>query len=516
MKTSRLIPLIVIIGLLFTLPVAGASGPAKSPDSSRSPEIQALLSTNQIDQQQAAIRALVLRIGPEAAQEELLASGLPFTGQSHLIIHTVGSMIYKKFGAQGVGHCRPYFLGGCFHGFMIDAISEHGPDAVLDAWPACEKAGPAVPDQCAHAVGHGLLAWNKYSLTDALTACDTIAARQSGLSAFNCYDGVFMEKIWKVHGHGHDHSAPQPQVAADLDYPCDDPQLQPKHLNACWGNQASVLYQAFNGDLARVAQKCDSLKDPGSKEFCFNGLARQIHPLTNGSTDEAFRLCAKTISGPWQDYCLITIAGSAFSVGDQVNMPFQICNRIREGARTSCYQRLFPLIHLYAQGSPQRADSFCARMEDRQSAESCRQYQRHFESLTASDAATPAAQAKLSSQPGLEAAAPKPVSDQYPSPYTSPYYTPYSTPYAIPYSSPYVSPYSTPYYTPYINPYDTPYISPYINPYDTPYINPYDTPYINPYDTPYINPYDTPYVNPYDTPYDTPYTTPYATPLANP
>lgn len=485
MKTSRLISASLSIILLFTLSAIAGSGSSESTNRSQQPEIKALLSTNQIDQQQAAIRALVLRIGPEAAQEELLASGLPFTGQSHLIIHTVGSMIYKKFGAQGVGHCRPYFLGGCFHGFMIDAISDRGPDAVLDAWPACEKAGPAVPDQCAHAVGHGLLAWNKYSLTDALNACDAIAGRLPDLSAFNCYDGVFMEKVWKVHGHSHDHSAPQPERAADPDYPCDDPQLQPKHLKACWGNQASVLYQTFNGDLARVGQKCDSLKDPGSKEFCFNGLARQIHPLTNGSTDEAFRLCGKTISGPWQDYCLITIAGSAFSVGDQVNMPFQICNRIREGARTSCYQRLFPLIHLYAQGSPQHADSFCARIQDPQSAEACKQYQQHFESLTASDAATPATQAKLNSQPGLESAAPKPVSDQYPTPYTNPYYTPYSVPYAIPYSTPYLSPYINPYDTPYINPYDTPYINPYINPYDTPYINPY----INPYDTPYSTPY---------------------------
>jgi hypothetical protein len=468
-KTSRLTPLTVTIVLWFTLPVAARSGPTEGANRSQQPEIKALLSTTQIDQQQAAIRALVLRIGPEAAQEELLASGLPFTGQSHLVIHTVGSMIYKKFGPQGVGHCRPYFLGGCFHGFMIDAISERGPDAVLDAWSACQKAGPAVPDQCAHAVGHGLLAWNKYSLSEALAACDTIASRVPGLSAFNCYDGVFMEQVWKVHGHSHDHGAPQPQVAADLDYPCDDPQLQPKHLTACWGNQASVLYQAFQGDLARVAIKCDSLKDPGSKEFCFNGLARQIHPLTDGKADEAFRLCAKAITGPWQDYCLITIAGSAFSVGDTVNMPFQICNRIRESARTACYQRLFPLIRLYAKGNLERADSFCARMKDPQSIEGCKQYQRNAAMPAAAGpvVSEPATQAHLKSVPKSELPT-QPVKAVFDQSYNTPYDTPYATPYLTPYLSPYVTPYISPYVTPYISPYMTPYPVPYVTPYVTP------------------------------------------------
>src|SRR5437762_2668771 len=136
-----------------------STNPNDKASGTNQPEIEALLATKEIEQQQAAIRTLLLRIGPEAAQEELLRSGLPFTGQSHLIIHTVGSMIYKKFGAQGISHCRPYFLGGCFHGFLINAISERGPDAVLDVWPACQKAGPAVPDECAHAVGHGLLVW---------------------------------------------------------------------------------------------------------------------------------------------------------------------------------------------------------------------------------------------------------------------------------------------------------------------------------------------------------------------
>jgi hypothetical protein len=73
------------------------------------PEIQALRSETTHEGQQALIRTLVLRVGPEAAQDELYRSGLPFTGETHLVIHAVGSLLYEKFGTKGIAHCRPYF-----------------------------------------------------------------------------------------------------------------------------------------------------------------------------------------------------------------------------------------------------------------------------------------------------------------------------------------------------------------------------------------------------------------------
>ena len=40
---------------------------------------------------------LIEKIGPEKAQEEFYHSGLPFNGQTHLLNHTVGDYLYKKY-----------------------------------------------------------------------------------------------------------------------------------------------------------------------------------------------------------------------------------------------------------------------------------------------------------------------------------------------------------------------------------------------------------------------------------
>src|SRR5438093_5364575 len=172
-----------------TLSVGGASA--------RPPEIQTLLlSSTPLPEQQSLVRALLDRLGPAAAQDELYRSGLVFTGQTHLLIHAVGNYLYEKFGPGGIHHCKPYFLGACYHGVLIRAIVDHGSPAVADAWYLCREAGPATMTQCAHGTGHGLLAWSQYNLVSALSMCDELGSEIPEFSSFNCYDGVFMENVW--------------------------------------------------------------------------------------------------------------------------------------------------------------------------------------------------------------------------------------------------------------------------------------------------------------------------------
>ncbi|WP_156824752.1 hypothetical protein [Methylocystis rosea] len=418
--------------------------------------------------QQALIQKLVLRLGPETAQDEIYRSGLPFTGETHLVIHTVGSLIYEKFGSNGVSRCRPHFLGACYHGFLIAAVAEHGPKSISDAWQQCREGGPEVTRQCAHGAGHGLLIWNNYSIPEALQACDSMAGI-SDFASFNCYDGVFMENVWGAHGHDHGHLAARTADiqtnrrsnhlvshsladAKDLDYPCNDNRIKMKYLPACWGNQVSILYEAFHGDLAKIAQKCFSLPEVANKEFCLNGLARQIQPLTGGSADEAFRLCAMASTGQWKQDCLIINAEAAFALGDRSNAPFQICRRLEGATRDACYQKLSSLITLYANGDLSRIERICADIAERNYLDSCASSARSSERPELSHAIRPAneqhffveTRSQLASSPTLEARK------------SFPYSTPYSTPYPTPYETPYPTPYETPYPTPYETPYPSP------------------------------------------------------------
>lgn len=435
-RAASVFALVVLAGVYIAL----GNKRKKADGQAGQPEIQELRSEARPEVQRKLVTALVSRLGPEAAQEELLRSGLPFTGDSHLVIHTVGGLIYEKYGIPGIVHCRPYFLGACYHGFLLDAVGERGPDVIPGVWSLCRQAGPATMMQCTHAAGHGLLAWNKYSVPDALANCDATAARMESFAPFNCYDGVFMENVWKLH---HVHGPEGGEATTGLEHTCDAGQLQQKYQSACWGNQVTVLYNSFHGDLAKIAQKCDSLRDKANKESCFDGLARQINPVARGSADETFRLCGEATSGPRRNDCLIINAEAAFAVGDEVNMPFEICRRIDDSARGNCYERLSSLIAVYAGTNVGRAEELCARIGERKYVDRCKEYDRYYLAHTNQpipDITGGSAQPIPSFSGGpaqpipniASGSAPNfPATTASPSPYLNPY-APYQYPYPYP------------------------------------------------------------------------------------
>ena len=431
---------------LFRARSIANEGPREAGGGSPQPEISALLSATDPGEQQKLIKALVSRIGPESAQDELVRSGLPFTGESHLVIHTVGALLYERLGTQGITHCRPYFLGACYHGFLIEAVSEHGPDVIPAIWFHCQEGGPATMNQCAHAAGHGLLAWSKRSIKAVLSTCDSISAHMDHFTPFNCYDGVFMENIWGLH---HEHMGQHLEAAMNLDDTCDDRSFEQRYVPACWGNQVSVLYKKFKGDLSKISRECESLPNDANKDACFNGLARQINPLTRGSADEAFRLCAEASSGQRYDNCLITNSEAAFSVGDEAKMPFEICSRIEEGFRAICYQRLSSLIAVYTGKNTERAERLCAIITEPRYRDSCRMYDRDFVAHATepmpditNDIATRRLVGAGVFYRAFSASSKEPQAPDYPYPY------PYVYPYPYPYPAVYQCPYQVPYLTP--------------------------------------------------------------------
>ena len=98
------------------------------------------------------------------------------------------------------------------------------------------------------------------------------------------------------------------------------------------------MFQFFRGDIKKVGQECHKLSDPGFKRNCFNALARQIHPLTDGKTERVFEMC-KLMPGEWVDYCIATNAVAYLGVGD-TELPFDICEEMQDPGRGECYKAL--------------------------------------------------------------------------------------------------------------------------------------------------------------------------------
>ena len=309
-------------------------------------EIAGIKATQNQDEQVKLYTKLIERVGPEQAQVDLLNSGLPFDGQTHLLNHTVGDYLYLKYGSAGLTQCRDYFLSSCYHGFILHAIADGGMPKVAEAFGFCYKKSPTVFSQCAHAIGHGFLANAGYkNLVQALKTCDEAVSTIPNFPAFNCYDGVFMENIWAVHD-----GEPSPDrwiKERDFNYPCNDKRINDKYLHGCWSNQPSLVFQFSNGDVKKVADVCSKIENSGFQETCFNGLARQIHPLTKGSAAKTLELCSLMPSLEWNNYCISINAQSSYSVGDR-NTPFEICANINSGGKQDCYNRLFSTMKTYA------------------------------------------------------------------------------------------------------------------------------------------------------------------------
>lgn len=331
-------------------------------------EMREIVNALSLDQKVVVYRKLIERVGPEQAQEQLLHSGLPFDGETHLLNHTVGDFLYDKYKLQGLSFCKDYFLSSCYHGFVIRAMSEGGLKSLAEVMHNCWEKGQRVAIQCAHAVGHGFLAYDGYkNFTKALEDCDRLEAASKNFPTFNCYDGAFMENVFAVHDNG----KPSPDRWLKEDdplYPCDEEKIPQKYIRACWSNQPSWMFQLFKGDLQKVAQQCLNLEPGENQTTCFDALARQIHPLTRGSVDESFRLCS-VMPDSWIDPCLISISKAFFSVGDR-RAPFEICSRIHPESKESCYKELSTIITLYSKDSKEKQIS-CEKILDQDWIDRC-------------------------------------------------------------------------------------------------------------------------------------------------
>lgn len=332
-------------------------------------EIEGIKATEDMKEQIKLYTELIERVGPEQAQEDLFKSGLPFTGQTHLLNHTAGDYLYLKYGSDGLLKCKDYFLSSCYHGFVLHVIGKGGTVKVAETLEACRKNGVQTFSQCAHAVGHGYLAYLGYkNLIEALKTCDQAAVTTEGFPLFNCYDGVFMENIWGIHD-----GEPSPDrwiKPEDKQYPCNDRRIDDKYLLGCWSNQPALAYQLFKGDIAKVPAVCMAIVNKEQQEMCFNGLSRQIHPLTRGDVNITFELCSLMPNAKWSNYCLAVNAASSFGMGGR-EIPFEICGRIPTEAKEDCYTRVFSNMSGYI-NNKEEFYALCDKVKDDLWREKCK------------------------------------------------------------------------------------------------------------------------------------------------
>ena len=124
----------------------------------------------------------------------------------------------------------------------------------------------------------------------------------------------------------------------------------------------TMMLQIFGGDIQKVGLKCDQMENDKNKEMCFDGLARQIHPITHGSVSKVFELCGLMPSFKWNNYCVGVNALSSYGVGDRIS-PFELCANIHPGGKRSCYDKLFSIMKAYKKGG-EDLKKLCSQISD--------------------------------------------------------------------------------------------------------------------------------------------------------
>ncbi|HLD26113.1 MAG TPA: hypothetical protein VJC05_03670 [Candidatus Andersenbacteria bacterium] len=301
------------------------------------PELPDILSEDQATRL-TATRRLAERVGVETALEILEASDLPHTGEGHLAVHQVGFHAYELYGPEAILHCKDYFLYACYHGAIIEAATDQGLETVAAMADTC-KASPSRYFQCAHAVGHAMLAMWNYDLPEALKDCDEIFEKEQ--QAFpgalsSCHNGAFMENLFGVHDWGTGEAPVRDWLKDDEPYfPCTA--FEEKYQQGCWLNQAARIYTLMHGDIAKTRESCEHIGNPQYTEWCVDNLARQIHPLTAGDVGKVYSLCSEV--GPfWREKCIVVNAGSYYSVGDPATAIAVCRGQLSPPAKTDCYQ----------------------------------------------------------------------------------------------------------------------------------------------------------------------------------
>jgi hypothetical protein len=238
--------------------------------------------------------------------DSLAQSDAEVRADGHALAHGLGMSAYRSPAtlAATFAACPTSQMSGCQHGviqgyFLELAGQGRQPGAAeLDALCAPHQAVPFTYYQCAHGIGHGLMAAYGNHLPAALAGCDRASDPDVRRT---CHGGAFMENIIQVthphhataghartQGHGTHaghaaadahagHGAWKALDPADPQYPCNA--VDARYGDACYDLQPSAVMFFAGGDVERTARACQG----APREFaatCFMSLGREVTAWT--------------------------------------------------------------------------------------------------------------------------------------------------------------------------------------------------------------------------------------------
>jgi len=229
-------------------------------------------------------RELVNKVSPGYAMVEAkIFKERKIIDDCHLNAHFIGEAALEKYdfdAGKAFASCEFGCIEGCFHGVMERYVRyEADPYSVTSKVKSmCDSVSSSNPrvetllkNQCAHGIGHGLVAHNFVPVTEALAACRGIDYER------RCMGGVIMEHVEQYLSlEENEFKKILPEICESF-LELDDPDA----VVICMNNIGVALMWYTKHDLALSKKLCEELKKPEYVRACkINTEAEGVINLT--------------------------------------------------------------------------------------------------------------------------------------------------------------------------------------------------------------------------------------------
>lgn len=303
-----------------------------------------------------ALYSYVAKFGPKQTTIHLNELSAQF-GSCHDTAHKAGRISYELYNEKAFQLCSSECHSGCYHGATEAYFREHGTANLSESLKTLcsSELNPFFSHQCLHGIGHGLMAWANYELTDALQACELLP---KGVDS--CYSGVFMENIvGGLTDKKSDHFTKY--LSDDPQYPCDA--VDDKYKNTCYFLQTSRMMQLFSSDFKKIADGCNGAPAPYQRT-CFESMGRDVGGVYPGKELSSIAACANAPAGTMRIGCLIGAAQDAFWDPTGQDAAIRFCKALTDPAeKSACYTVMFDRAPQVL-ASKDEIRTFCAKAED--------------------------------------------------------------------------------------------------------------------------------------------------------
>ena len=331
--------------------------------------------------------------GPLYAYDVLRKAKIKPGVDIHLLAHFIGDVLYKQKGVSGMEYCTEEFTNACSHTIVVGLFLERGKSALPEIVEVCNK----VPGNknayglCFHGLGHGVLAYTKYDLPQAINICSKIKPKTPRDNEFpQCVGGAIME----IAGGGfHDRVTWAKQHekylrTGDPLYPCNSNMIPEEAKEACYGYITPNLFKYANVDLDNIETSslynafkfCENIENNLHRNVCYGGFGKEFVGLAIGRDvrdlssmdgrifNKIYEWCSAADQKIAKMNCIYFATGSIFWGGDNdARIAINFCKSIKDlGEASLCLDELIKRVHTFVD-DPQYITDFCNNLsKDRQ------------------------------------------------------------------------------------------------------------------------------------------------------